>query len=34
MATLVMIGSSETRYVARESGPPWMLTPRSYGVAR
>lgn len=34
MATLVMIGSSETRYIARESGAPWMLTPRSYGAGR
>ncbi len=34
MATLVMIGSSETRYVARESAEPWMLTPRSYGGGR
>ncbi len=34
MATLVVIGSSETRYVARENGPAWMLTPRSYGPSR
>ena len=32
MATLVMIGSSETRWVARDGGRPWMLTPRSYGA--
>jgi precorrin-3B C17-methyltransferase len=32
MATLVMIGSSETRWVARDGKPPWMLTPRSYGA--
>jgi precorrin-3B C17-methyltransferase len=35
MATLVMIGSSETRWVAREGdGRPWMLTPRAYGARR
>ena len=34
MATLVMIGSSETRWVAREGARPWMLTPRSYGAGR
>jgi precorrin-3B C17-methyltransferase len=34
MATLVMIGSSETRLVARASGLPWLLTPRAYGVGR
>jgi precorrin-3B C17-methyltransferase len=35
MATLVMIGSSETRLVGRAEGqPPWVLTPRSYGSAR
>jgi precorrin-3B C17-methyltransferase len=34
MATLVMIGSSETRYVARENDRPWMLTPRAYGAGR
>ena len=34
MATLVMIGSSETRWVAREGTRPWMLTPRSYGTGR
>jgi precorrin-3B C17-methyltransferase len=35
MATLVVIGSSETRLVARADGArPWLLTPRSYGVAR
>ncbi len=31
MATLVVIGSSETRYVDGGSGRRWMLTPRSYG---
>jgi precorrin-3B C17-methyltransferase len=34
MATLVMIGSSETRWVARDGARPWMLTPRSYGARR
>jgi precorrin-3B C17-methyltransferase len=34
MATLVIVGSSETRMIAREGGTPWMLTPRSYGAAR
>ena len=31
MATLVVIGSSETRWVAGAGGRRWMLTPRSYG---
>ena len=32
MATLVFVGSSETRLIAREGGrAPWILTPRSYG---
>ena len=34
MATLVIVGSSETRFIARDSGRPWMLTPRSYGAPR
>jgi precorrin-3B methylase len=34
MATLVIIGSSETRFIARDGGQPWMLTPRAYGVCR
>ena len=34
MATLVIVGSSETRFVARDGGQPWMLTPRSYGAPR
>ncbi len=34
MATLVLIGSSETRFIARAAGNPWMLTPRSYGAGR
>jgi precorrin-3B C17-methyltransferase len=31
MRTLVLIGSSETRTIARPLGQPWVLTPRSYG---
>jgi precorrin-3B C17-methyltransferase len=34
MATLVIIGSSETRFIARDGGQPWMLTPRAYGIRR
>jgi precorrin-3B C17-methyltransferase len=34
MATLVVIGSSQTRWVAREGLRPWMLTPRFYGAGR
>jgi precorrin-3B C17-methyltransferase len=34
MATLVIVGSSETRLVVRDGGRPWMLTPRSYGGPR
>ena len=34
MSTLVLIGSSETRLVARGHGQPWLLTPRSYGTPR
>ena len=34
MATLVMIGSSETRYIERAGERPWMLTPRTYGAGR
>jgi precorrin-3B C17-methyltransferase len=34
MATLVIVGSSETRFIAREGARAWMLTPRSYGAAR
>jgi precorrin-3B C17-methyltransferase len=34
MATLVLIGSSETRYVARPGARPWLLTPRGYGARR
>lgn len=34
MSTLVMIGSSETRFIDRPGKVPWLLTPRSYGVGR
>jgi precorrin-3B C17-methyltransferase len=34
MSTLVLIGSSETRFVARGAARPWLLTPRSYGAMR
>ena len=34
MATLVLIGSSETRFIARPGDNPWLLTPRSYGAGR
>jgi precorrin-3B C17-methyltransferase len=34
MATLVVIGSSETRFIPRGGARPWMLTPRAYGVRR
>lgn len=34
MSTLVMIGSSETRFIQRAGRPPWMLTPRAYGGGR
>ena len=34
MSTLVLIGSSETRLVARADGRNWMLTPRGYGGGR
>ncbi len=32
MATLVVVGSSETRWVEGSGGRRWMLTPRSYGA--
>jgi precorrin-3B C17-methyltransferase len=32
MATLVVIGSSETRFIARDGARAWMLTPRAYGA--
>jgi precorrin-3B C17-methyltransferase len=31
MSTLVLIGSNETRFIARQGSTPWMLTPRTYG---
>jgi precorrin-3B C17-methyltransferase len=31
MSTLVLIGSSETRFIARADGSRWMFTPRGYG---
>jgi precorrin-3B C17-methyltransferase len=34
MSTLVLIGSSETRFVTRGAARPWMLTPRTYGAGR
>jgi precorrin-3B C17-methyltransferase len=34
MATLVVIGSSETLFIQRDGAQPWMLTPRSYGACR
>ena len=34
MATLVIVGSSETRLIARDGARPWMLTPRSYRAPR
>ena len=34
MSTLVMIGSSETRFIDRPGKAPWLLTPRSYGTGR
>jgi precorrin-3B C17-methyltransferase len=32
MSTLVLVGSSETRLIARADGSNWLLTPRSYGA--
>jgi precorrin-3B C17-methyltransferase / cobalt-factor III methyltransferase len=34
MSTLVLIGSSETRFIQRPSGTPWLLSPRTYGAGR
>jgi precorrin-3B C17-methyltransferase len=34
MSTLVLVGSSETRFIERPGLSPWMLTPRSYGAGR
>lgn len=33
MATVILVGSTETRLIDRPLGNPWMLTPRSYGRA-
>jgi precorrin-3B C17-methyltransferase len=34
MSTLVLIGSSETRFIKRPGRPSWILTPRTYGASR
>ena len=34
MSTLVIIGSSETRFIERNGQEPWLYTPRHYGVKR
>jgi precorrin-3B C17-methyltransferase len=34
MSTLVLIGSSETRFIERPGRQPWLLTPRTYGTGR
>jgi precorrin-3B C17-methyltransferase len=34
MSTLVLVGSSETRFIDRPGGSPWLLTPRTYGAGR
>jgi precorrin-3B C17-methyltransferase len=34
MSTLVLIGSSETRFIERPGRQPWLLTPRTYGAGR
>jgi precorrin-3B C17-methyltransferase len=34
MATLVIIGSNETRFIPRDGARAWMLTPRAYGACR
>jgi precorrin-3B C17-methyltransferase len=34
MATLVIIGSNETRFIPRDGAWAWMLTPRAYGACR
>jgi precorrin-3B C17-methyltransferase len=34
MSTLVLVGSSQTRFVDRPSRSPWLLTPRTYGAGR
>jgi precorrin-3B C17-methyltransferase len=32
MATVVIVGSSETRFIARDGARAWMVTPRAYGA--
>jgi precorrin-3B C17-methyltransferase len=34
MSTLVLIGSSQTRFIQRGQAQPWLLTPRSYETRR
>jgi precorrin-3B C17-methyltransferase len=34
MSTLVLIGSSETRFIEHPGSTPWLLSPRSYGAGR
>jgi precorrin-3B C17-methyltransferase len=34
MATLIVVGSSETRFIARDGARAWMVTPRAYGSRR
>ena len=34
MSTLIVIGSSETRFIARNGARAWMVTPRAYGARR
>jgi precorrin-3B C17-methyltransferase len=34
MSTLVLIGSTETRFIERPGRSPWLLTPRTYGANR
>ena len=34
MSTLVLIGSSETRFIERPGAAPWLLTPRTYGAGQ
>jgi precorrin-3B C17-methyltransferase len=34
MATLVIIGSSQTHFIPRNGARAWMLTPRAYGAGR
>jgi precorrin-3B C17-methyltransferase len=34
MATLIVVGSNETRFICRDGARLWMLTPRAYGGGR